>query len=45
VEAGGVFAVAVVAAAVKDDGGDAGSGDEVEDLFVPGGEVAIVQFP
>ena len=40
-EAGGVFAVAVVAAAVKDDGGYAGPGDEVEDVFVPGGEVAV----
>ena len=31
VEAGGVFAVAVVAPAVEDDGGYAGPGDEVED--------------
>jgi len=45
VEAGGVFAVAVVAAAVEDDGGDTGSGDEVEDVIVAGGEVAVVQFP
>ena len=44
-EAGSVFAVAVVAAAVEDDGGDAGSGDEVEDVIVPGGEVAVIQFP
>ena len=42
-EAGGVFAVAVVAAAVEDDGGYAGTGDEVEDVLVPGGEVAIVK--
>ena len=42
-EAGGVFAVAVVAPAVEDDGGDAGSGDEIEDVIVPGGEVAVVE--
>ena len=38
VEAGGVFSVAVVAAAVEDDGGDAGLSDEVEDVIVAGGE-------
>ena len=42
-EAGGVLAVAVIAAAVEDDGGDAGPGDEVEDVVVAGGEVAVVQ--
>ena len=42
VEAGGVFAVAVVTAAVEDDGGHAGSGDEVEDVLVPGRKVAVV---
>jgi len=45
VEAGGVFAVPVVAASVEDDGGDAGLCDEVEDVLVPGGEVAVVQLP
>jgi hypothetical protein len=40
-----VLAVAVIAAAVEDDGGDAGSGDEVEDVLVPGCEVAVVQLP
>jgi len=43
VEAGGVFAVAVIATAVEDDGGDAGPGDEVEHVFVPGGEIAVVK--
>ena len=43
VDAGGVFAVPVVAAAVEDDGGDAGPGDEVEHVFVPGGEIAVVK--
>ena len=42
-EAGGVFAVPVVAASVEDDGRHAGAGDEVEDVFVPGGEVAVAQ--
>ena len=42
-EAGGVFAVAVVAAAVEDNGRNASPGDEVEDMLVPGGEVAVVQ--
>jgi hypothetical protein len=45
VEAGGVFAVTVVAPAVEDDGRDGASGDEVEDVIVPGGEVAVVQLP
>ena len=44
VEAGGVFAVAVVAAAVEDDGGDAGTGDEIEDVFVPGYKMPVVQL-
>jgi len=43
VEAGGVFAVAVVAPAVEDDGRYAGAGDEVEDVVVPGGEVAVAE--
>ena len=43
VEAGGVFAVAVVAPAVEDDGGYAGPGDEVEDVLVSGGEVAVAK--
>ena len=43
-EAGGVFAVAVVAAAVEGDGRNTRLGDEVEDVFVPGGEVAVVQL-
>jgi hypothetical protein len=38
-----VFAVAVVAPAVEDDGRYAGSGDEVEDVVVPGGEMSVVQ--
>ncbi len=42
-EAGGVLAVAVVAAAVEHDGRYAGPGDKVEDVLVPGGEVAVVQ--
>jgi hypothetical protein len=45
VEAGGVFAVAVIAPAEEDDGGDTGLGDEVEDVLVPGCEVAVVQLP
>ena len=40
-----MFEVAVVATTVEDDGRYAGSGDKVEDVFVPGGEVAIIQFP
>jgi hypothetical protein len=40
VEAGGVFAVPIVAAAVEGDGGYAGPGEEVEDMIVPGGEVS-----
>ena len=44
VEAGGVFAVAVVAAAVENRGGDAGGGDETEDVFVAGGEVGVGEF-
>ena len=40
-----MFAVAVVAPAVEDDGGYAGPGDEVEDVLVSGGEVAVVQLP
>ena len=40
-----MFAVAVIAAAVEDDGGDGGPGDEVEDVVVPGGEVPVVQLP
>jgi hypothetical protein len=43
VEAGGVFAVAIVASAVEDGGGYAGPGDEVEDVVVTGGEVAVVK--
>ena len=43
-EAGGVFAVPVVAASVEDDGGDVGLCHEVEDVIVPGGEVAVVQL-
>ena len=43
VEAGGVFAVPVVATAVEDDGRNTGPSDEVEDVLVPGGEVAVVQ--
>ena len=42
-EAGGVLAVSIIAAAVEDDGGYAGPGDEVEDVLVPGGEVSVVQ--
>ncbi len=38
-----MFAVAVVAATVEDDGGDAGLSDEVEDVVVPGGEMSVVQ--
>ena len=38
-----MLAVAVVAAAVDDDGRYAGPGDEVEDVIVPGGEVTVVQ--
>ena len=40
-----MFAVAVVATTVEDDGRYAGPGDEVEDVIVPGCEVAVVQFP
>jgi hypothetical protein len=43
VETGGVLAVAVVATAVEDDGRDGASGDEVEDVIVPGGEMSVVQ--
>ena len=42
-EAGGVFAVTVVASAVEDDGGYTGPGDEVEDVVDPGGEVPVVE--
>ena len=42
-EAGGVLAVPVVATAVEDDGRNAGPGDEVEDVVVPGGEVAVAE--
>ena len=45
VEAGGVFAVAVVAATVEDGGEDAGPGDKVEDVIVSDGEVSVVQRP
>ena len=38
-----MFAVAVVAPAVEDDGGYAGPGDEVEDVLVSGGEVAVAK--
>ena len=38
-----MFAVAVVPAAVEDDGGNTCPGDEVEDVLVPGGEVPVVQ--
>ena len=38
-----MFAVAVVSAPVENDGGDAGPGDEVEDVIVTGGEVAVVK--
>ena len=40
-----MFAVAVIATAVEHDGGYAGSSDEVEDVLVPGCEVAVVQHP
>ena len=39
-----MFAVAVVAAAVEDYGGNAGPGDEVEHVLIPGGEMSVVQF-
>ena len=38
-----MFAVKVVAPAVEHDGGDAGSGDEVEGMLLPGGEMTVVQ--
>ena len=40
-----MFAVAVVASAVEDDGGYAGPGYEVEDVLVPGCEMTVVQLP
>ena len=43
-EAGGVFAVAVIASAVEDDGGYAGPGDEAEHVLIPGGEVDVVKL-
>ena len=43
-EAGSVFAVPVVAAAVEDYGGNAGPGDEAEHVVVAGGEMSIVQL-